>query len=454
MLPQASCGSPVGKDSGGLTRTASLPTLVAWSSRPSHRQLLPPLEVAKSPPMLPVKSPHGGPFRTLLSPQASEHLTKRSSRRTATISVVLPDRDRAPDIVDDECQSPVRRPRRCKTSGTPSDLAAQYGLLAPHTGLHTQISTPISTPGGASTRLGMSPPLSVATPMSGIPSLPSPSSAVCGQEGVAWIRGSRLGSGSYGTVFKAMDRQHGRMFAVKEAVLGDADGKNRERLDVELSICRSLRHPNIVSYLGYEYTSEHLHIFLEYVPGGSMASMLREFGALSDSSLRKATAGMVEGLNYLHTQNPPVVHRDIKAANLLVDLELHVKLADFGCSKFSSDTQSFTTVGSVPWMAPEVMLLEGGHGRKADIWSVGCTVLELATAENPWGKNAFDNIMYAMQVIAFSSALPPIPECLHPDGKEMVSKCLQRIAPERPQAKELLDDPFLCTSRPLTAWMQ
>merc|ERR1712137_1117989 len=113
----------------------------------------------------------------------------------------------------------------------------------------------------------------------------------------------------------------------------------------------------------------------EYVAGGSMASMLREFGALPTNLLRDATSGLVEGLNYLHSQNPPVIHRDIKGANILVDLDFCVKLSDFGCSKRNNVTKSFTTTGSIPWMAPEVIQQQDGFGRKADIWSLGCSMM-------------------------------------------------------------------------------
>jgi len=431
-----SCTEPAVKELG-LVRFASAPTLATLMvQRPFRRQFLPPLDVTKSPGSgrlapLSLSSPPGASSPTLAVPTPDESLrhSKRQPRRTKTHSVSTPEK-----VTTEPSDSPARKPRRCKTSA--ADCLLNLAASAE--------TTPLSTPDGSC----RSPALPSWGSSIYAGRVSTPLRRVEGQEGTAWIRGTRLGSGSYGTVFKAMEKTSGRMFAVKEAVLGEKDGKNRERLESELQICRSLRHEHIVSYLGHIFTDEHLNIYLEYVPGGSMASVLSEFGALGDRSLRKATAGMLEGLNYLHTQDPPVVHRDIKAANLLVDLELHVKLADFGCSKCSFDTQSFTTVGSVPWMAPEVMLLDGGHGRKADIWSVGCTILELATAENPWGKNAFDNIMYAMQHIAMSNNVPPIPDAMHAEGRAMVEWCVNRIAPQRPQARELLEHPFVASRTP------
>jgi len=268
------------------------------------------------------------------------------------------------------------------------------------------------------------------------------SSPVCGQ-GLSWTRGKAVGSGSFGTVFKAFNPATLQIFAVKEALLDEShDSKYRDRLTSELEICKTLRHPHIVSYLGHDYTDQHLFIYLEYVAGGSIASILSEFGPLSGAPLRKATLGMLEGLDYLHTRSPPVVHRDIKGANVLVDLEFCVKLADFGCSKCSNDTKSFTTLGSVPWMAPEVISQEGGHGRKADIWSFGCTVVEMVSAEKPWGNGAFNNMMYALHHIATFSEIPTIPAGIPSSCDDLIRHCLQRSQHERPSTAELLEHEY------------
>merc|ERR1712000_717756 len=120
-----------------------------------------------------------------------------------------------------------------------------------------------------------------------------------------------------------------------------------------------------------------------YVAGGSLRGRLDEFGPLPPGPYQKATRGLLKGLKYLHGQSPCVVHRDLTGANVLVEGTYHVKLADFGCSKRCDQTQSFTTVGSLPWSAPEIWQ-NLGHGRAQDIWSFACTLIEMATAENPW----------------------------------------------------------------------
>jgi len=258
-----------------------------------------------------------------------------------------------------------------------------------------------------------------------------------------WVRGRVLGRGQFGTVYKAFDPNTSRIFAVKEASLFNADGaRMHERLDVELKICQQLRHEHIVSYLGHEYTDQHLRIYLEFVPGGSLAEVLREFGELRGLALKKTAHGILKGLVYLHTRSPAVVHRDLKSANVLVDLDMCVKLADFGCSKCSADTRSHTTVGSVPWMAPEVIAQAEGYGRKADIWSFGCTVIEIATAGKPWGDGAFNNIMHAMHIIVNTNLTPPLPEAAPEECRDLVSLCVRRDQSLRATTVDLLRHRF------------
>lgn len=259
-----------------------------------------------------------------------------------------------------------------------------------------------------------------------------------------WRCGAQIGLGSYGSVYRALDVANGRIFAVKKtAISSEDDGSTRCRAEQELLICEGLQHPNIVAYLGHEFQGPLLCIFMEFVPGSSLAAVLQEFGPLDGPLLQTSVRGILLGLNYLHDHNPPVVHRDIKAANVLLDLDFNVKLADFGCSKKGDLTTSFTTVGSIPWMAPEVILQKDGYGRKADIWSLGCTVIEMATAEQPWGKGVFDNAIFALQHIAMSEEIPTIPKKLSQACHDLVSRCLQRNAVLRPTSSELLQHAFV-----------
>lgn len=266
---------------------------------------------------------------------------------------------------------------------------------------------------------------------------------VAATAGFRWKRGERIGSGAFGTVFRALDVDGGRIFAAKRMPLPSGEDEKRQTHG-ELEICKDLRHPHIVSYLGHEFAEDCLYIHMELLSGGSMASVLKEFGALPSPLLKIATRGIAEGLDYLHSRSPPVVHRDIKGANVLVGPDFCMKLADFGCSSKRSDvTASLTMVGSIPWMAPEVINKDDGHGRKADVWSFGCVVIEMATAEKPWGNGAFDNPFAAMMHIGTSDSTPPIPVGLEESAKDFAAWCTRRSKGERPTIRDLLSHSFI-----------
>ncbi|CAE6948090.1 ANP3 [Symbiodinium natans] len=159
--------------------------------------------------------------------------------------------------------------------------------------------------------------------------------------GRRWIRGESIGRGSLGTVYQAMDQQTGELLAVKEVVINasdSADMKFKDQLENEIQIVKELKHPRIVAYLGHDYMGDSLFIYLEFMAGGSLAQALNQFGCFEEPLLLAYTKEMLEGLQYLHNRETPVVHRDIKGANVLVDLDCHAKLSDFGCSKRSNDT--------------------------------------------------------------------------------------------------------------------
>ncbi|CAJ1395309.1 unnamed protein product [Effrenium voratum] len=288
--------------------------------------------------------------------------------------------------------------------------------------------------------------LSAALEQSQLLGTMSSPSAVRGS--MTWVRGENLGRGSLGNVFQALDQGSGQLFAVKEVLINTSDAADvqfKDALENEIEICSRLKHPSIVTYLGHDYIDKCLFIYMEYMIGGSMASVLQQFGAFEESLTARYTRDLLEGLAYLHTQDPPVLHRDIKSANILMghsanSAELCAKLADFGCSKRTENSLSHTLKGSIPWMAPEVVK-NVGYGRMADMWSFGCVVLEMGTAQSPWGK--FDNPMAAMYKIGMSEETPPIPEDFSDLSRSFVKRCLQRDPAERATATELLQHPFV-----------
>ncbi|KAK6130340.1 hypothetical protein DH2020_035932 [Rehmannia glutinosa] len=158
-------------------------------------------------------------------------------------------------------------------------------------------------------------------------------------------------------------------------------------LEKEVNLLKNLSHPNIVRYLGTAREEDSLNILLEFVPGGSISSLLGKFGSFPESVIRMYTKQLLLGLEYLHKNK--IMHRDIKGANILVDNKGCIKLADFGASKkveaLATITGAKSMKGTPYWMAPEV-IVQSGHSYSADIWSVGCTVIEMATGKAPWSQ--------------------------------------------------------------------
>ena len=154
-----------------------------------------------------------------------------------------------------------------------------------------------------------------------------------------WVKGNLIGKGSYGKVYLALNATTGDMLAVKQVELPRTSGdKDDERqtgviaaLKGEIETLRDLDHPHIVQYLGYEETVEHLSIFLEYVPGGSVGRCIRRYGKFEEGVVRSFTHQIIDGLAYLHQRD--ILHRDLKADNILLDLAGVCKISDFGVSK-------------------------------------------------------------------------------------------------------------------------
>eukprot|EP00750_Incisomonas_marina_P002164 INCI12119.1.p1 GENE.INCI12119.1~~INCI12119.1.p1 ORF type:complete len:793 (-),score=101.38 INCI12119.1:80-2458(-) len=267
-----------------------------------------------------------------------------------------------------------------------------------------------------------------------------------------WRQGTLLGTGSYGSVFKGLNEDTGAIFAVKRIRMmesGEAADSAIASLEREISLLRGLEHVNIVKYLGTQRSSGHLHIFLEYVPGGSIASLLSEFGKFEENLVRVYTRQIAEGVAYLHNRH--IIHRDIKGGNVLVSGSGCLKLADFGCSK---QLQGLRTTalenslkairGSVPWMAPEV-IRQTGHGRKADVWSIGATIVEMLTARHPWPS--FDNNITALFHVATAGSGPPLPDGLSDLCHDALDECFKLDPDVRCSAAELLKHPF-CADAP------
>eukprot|EP00250_Pteridium_aquilinum_P018030 c23904_g1_i2 orf=378-2609(-) len=272
----------------------------------------------------------------------------------------------------------------------------------------------------------------------------SPERPVIPQTG--WRKGALLGSGTFGHVYNGFHSESGQSCAIKEVLIIPGSEKSKEsakQLKQEVSLLSQMKHANIVQYYGCEMAEDRLFIYLEFMSNGSIHNIIQRYGPLSESCIRVYTRQILLGLSYLHGKN--TVHRDIKGANILVDKGGEVKLADFGMAKHISD-QSFllSFKGSPYWMAPEVLTTKNGYSFAVDIWSLGCTVLEMATGKPPWSQ--FEGVA-ALFKIGNSKETPAIPEHLSEDTKMFVRSCLQRDPKKRPTADELLEQPFVRLQR-------
>ncbi|KAM4121830.1 hypothetical protein ACB094_01G035200 [Castanea mollissima] len=262
-----------------------------------------------------------------------------------------------------------------------------------------------------------------------------------------WQKGRLIGRGTFGSVYIAMNRETGALCAMKEVDLIPDDPKSAEcvkQLEQEIKILSQLKHQNIVQYYGSETVDDHFYIYLEYVHPGSVNKYVQEhFGAMTESVVRNFTRHILSGLAYLHSTK--TIHRDIKGANLLVDASGVVKLADFGVAKhLTGESCNLSLKGSPYWMAPEVMqaaLNKDANPNLAlavDIWSLGCTIIEMLNGKPPWSDFTGPQAMFKVL-----NRTPPIPETLSSEGKDFLHCCFRRNPAERPTAMKLLEHPFV-----------
>ncbi|CAI1627438.1 hypothetical protein SEUBUCD646_0L04030 [Saccharomyces eubayanus] len=316
-----------------------------------------------------------------------------------------------------------------------------------------------------------------------------------------WLKGACIGSGSFGSVYLGMNAHTGELMAVKQVEIKnnnmgaatdnnnnnnnnnnnkqtktDEDNVQEEQhqsrlqnqqqeksedvgavnhpktnqnihkkmvdaLQHEMNLLKELHHENIVTYYGASQEGGNLNIFLEYVPGGSVSSMLNNYGPFEESLITNFTRQILIGVAYLHKKN--IIHRDIKGANILIDIKGCVKITDFGISKKLSplnkkQNKRASLQGSVFWMSPEVVK-QSATTAKADIWSTGCVVIEMFT-----GKHPFPDFSQMQAIFKIgTNTTPEIPSWATQEGKNFLRKAFELDYQYRPTALELLQHPWL-----------
>ncbi|KAE8590433.1 hypothetical protein XENTR_v10018065 [Xenopus tropicalis] len=259
-----------------------------------------------------------------------------------------------------------------------------------------------------------------------------------------WEIVGELGDGAFGKVYKAQNKETGILAAAKVI-----DTKSEDELEdymVEIDILASCDHPHIVKLLDAFYYENNLWILIEFCAGGAVDAVMLELErALTEPQIRVVCKQTLEALVYLHESK--IIHRDLKAGNILLTLDGDVKLADFGVSAKNTRTlqRRDSFIGTPYWMAPEVVMCETSKDRpydfKADVWSLGVTLIEMAQIEPPHHEL---NPMRVLLKIAKSE--PPTlaqPSRWSPEFNDYLKKCLEKNVDARWTTTQLLQHPFV-----------
>ncbi|KUJ11995.1 cell division control protein-like protein 15 [Mollisia scopiformis] len=254
--------------------------------------------------------------------------------------------------------------------------------------------------------------------------------------------GECLGKGAFGSVYKAFNWGTGEAVAVKQIKLGDLPKSELRNIEAEIDLLKNLNHDNIVKYLGFVKSSDCLNIILEYCENGSLHSICKSYGKFPENLVGVYMGQILLGLQYLHDQG--VIHRDIKGANILTTKDGKVKLADFGVSTstLSGADKEAQVVGTPYWMAPEIIQLSGATPA-SDIWSLGCTVIELLEGRPPYHKLAPMPALFAI----VNDDHPPLPEGVSPAARDFLMQCFQKDPNLRVSARKLLKHAWIVGSR-------
>ncbi|CAI8602035.1 unnamed protein product [Vicia faba] len=240
-----------------------------------------------------------------------------------------------------------------------------------------------------------------------------------------------IGTGSFGTVLRADWR--GSDVAVKILKVQGFDSERFEEFLKEVTLMKRLRHPNIVLLMGAVIQPPKLSIVTEYLSRGSLYELLQmpSVGSSISEKRRLSMAyDVASGMNYLHQMKPPIVHRDLKSPNLLVDDSYTVKVCDFGLSRTKANTylSSKTAAGTPEWMAPEVIRGEQSN-EKCDVFSFGVILWELVTLQQPWRQL---NPSQVVAAVGFMGKRLEIPRHVNPQAAALIELCWSADPRRRP----------------------
>ncbi|XP_057666250.1 mitogen-activated protein kinase kinase kinase 4 [Diorhabda carinulata] len=263
----------------------------------------------------------------------------------------------------------------------------------------------------------------------------------------SWQRGIKIGQGRFGKVYTAVNNNTGEMMAVKEIALQYNDIGTLKKIAEEMKILEGISHKNLIKSYGVEVHKDEMLIFMEYCSEGTLESLVADTEkGLSELLARRYTFQLVSGVACLHDHG--IVHRDIKTANIfLTDGGNRLKIGDFGCaikikSNVTTPGELKGFVGTQAYMAPEVFTknMSEGYGRAADVWSIGCVVIEMVSGLRPWAQ--FDSNVQIMFKVGMGQSPDP-PDDMIDEGLEFLEMCFKHDPKERATTRELLRHDYI-----------
>jgi len=252
-----------------------------------------------------------------------------------------------------------------------------------------------------------------------------------------WRLVEKLGKGAYGTVYKAINITDGTMGAIKTFGEVEVSEQEQKAIRKEISILKKMDHPNILKFYEIIMKNGKPNIVMEYAENGAIFDRLRSGKFLSEHETRKITEDILKGIDYLHGKG--IIHRDMKALNVLLDGKNVAKLGDFGAALHVGEALSDFVEGSPYWMAPEVFDLELPASAACDIWSLGCTVIEFITGNPP--NSELDAMTAMLQIV--KEEHPPLPPKISNELASFLLLCFEQDPASRSTAKDLLNHEWI-----------
>jgi len=256
-----------------------------------------------------------------------------------------------------------------------------------------------------------------------------------------------LGKGAFGTVYKALDTRNGEIVALKIMTLeGDEEVGSLEQ---EVAIMKKCKCPYIVNFLGAWLKDDYIWIAMEFCGGGGVLDIMRALKiSLTEEQICVVVRETLQALEYVHKQQ--LIHRDIKAGNILLNHKGQCKLADFGVSYILDSTmdKAKTILGTPYWMAPEVVK-DDKYDSKADIWSLGITAIEMAAGKPPYHNEPGMNVLLKLPERDPPTLPADVEDDFSDDFKDFIASCLVKNYNQRPSAAQLLQHQWVKKAKTL-----